>query len=131
MLIFIVICGIVGIKNKGDICRCFLLPRARPFFICIKESQMKTPQFLRRLLSSPAYMDKNSDAYAVAERYLRLLYPGVLAHDELDAALEESISEVESEYEEAGQEINVEDYVELEETIDVRVLMPLGATIGL
>lgn len=78
----------------------------------------------------PAYMDKNSDAYAVAERYLRLLYPGVLAQDELDAALEESISEAESEYEEAGQEINVEDYVELEETIDVRVLMPLGATIG-
>ena len=88
---------------------------------------MKTPQFLRRLLSLPAYMDKNSDAYAVAERYLRLLYPGVLAQDELDAALEESISEVESEYEEAGRQIDVEDYVELEETIDVRVLMPDGA----
>lgn len=37
---------------------------------------MKTPKFLRQLLSSPAYMDKNSNEYAMAEKYLNLLYPG-------------------------------------------------------
>ena len=37
---------------------------------------MKTPQFLRQLMSSSEYMDKNSAAYAMAEKYLNLLYPG-------------------------------------------------------
>ena len=109
---------------------------------------MKTPQFLRRLLTSPAYMDKNSKVYAMAEKYLNLLYPGMLqtdatgrmtepeydmtlgqfrkAQDELDDALEEAKQEAEAEYEEAGRQIDVEDNVELEETIDVRVLMPDG-----
>lgn len=109
---------------------------------------MKTPQFLRKLLSSPAYMDKNSKAYAMAEKYLNLLYPGTTqldatgrmtepeydmtltqfnkAQDALDAALEEAKQEAEAEYEEAGQEIDIDAYVELEETIDVRVLMPFG-----
>ena len=109
---------------------------------------MKTPQFLRQLLSSSEYMDKNSKAYAMAEKYLNLLYPGTAqidatgrmtepeydmtltqfnkAQDALDAALEEAKQEAEAEYEEAGQEIDIDAYVELEETIDVRVLMPLG-----
>lgn len=109
---------------------------------------MKTPEFLRRLMSSPEYMDKNSKVYAMADKYLNLLYPGTVQLDatgrmtepeydmtlqqfnqaqaELDAALEEAKQEAEEEYAEAGQEIDVEDYVELEETIDVRVLMPLG-----
>ncbi|MDE6481412.1 MAG: glycoside hydrolase family protein [Alphaproteobacteria bacterium] len=109
---------------------------------------MKTPQFLRQIMSSPAYMDKNSKAYAMAERYLNLLYPGMAqtdatgrmtepeydmtltqfnkAQDALEAALEAAKQEAEAEYEEAGQEIDIEAYVELEETIDVRVLMPLG-----
>lgn len=111
---------------------------------------MQTPKFLRNLIQSPAYMDKNSDEYAVAEKYLKMLYPGDMtmdatgrmmppeydmtlkqfsvAQDELDAALQEAIAEAEAEYEEAGQDIAVEDYVELEETIDVKVLMPDGRT---
>lgn len=109
---------------------------------------MKTPEFLRQLMSSPAYMDKNSAAYAMAEKYLNLLYPGTAqpdatgrmtepeydmtlaqfnkAQDALEAALEEAKQEAEAEYEEAGQEIDIDAYVELEEAIDVRVLMPLG-----
>ena len=93
-------------------------------------------------------MDKNSKAYAMAERYLNLLYPGAAqldvtgrmtepeydmtleqfneAQDALEAALEEAKQEAEAEYEEAGQEIDIDAYVELEETIDVRVLMPWG-----
>ncbi len=109
---------------------------------------MKTPQFLRRLLSSFEYMDKNSKVYAMAEKYLNLLYPGMVQTDAtgrmtepkydmtleqfrkaqkaLESALEEAIANAEAEYEEAGRRIDVEDYVDLEETIDVRVLMPLG-----
>ena len=109
---------------------------------------MKTPQFLRQLMSSSEYMDKNSAAYAMAEKYLNLLYPGTAqpdatgrmteppydmtlaqfnkAQDALEAALEEAKQEAEAEYEEAGQEIDIDAYVELEEAIDVRVLMPLG-----
>lgn len=109
---------------------------------------MQIPKFLRELMQSPAYMNKNSDAYAMAEKYLKMLYPGALTQDatgrltppeydmtlkqfdaaqaELDAALEEAITEAEAKYEETGQEIDVEDYVELKETIDVKVLMPDG-----
>ena len=109
---------------------------------------MKTPQFLRQLMLSSEYMDKNSAAYAMAEKYLNLLYPGTAqpdatgrmteppydmtlaqfnkAQDALEAALEEAKQEAEAEYEEAGQEIDIDAYVELEEAIDVRVLMPLG-----
>lgn len=32
-------------------------------------------------MSSPAYMDKNSNAYAMAEKYLKMLYPGALPQD--------------------------------------------------
>ena len=109
---------------------------------------MKTPQFLRQLMSSSEYMDKNSKVYAMAEKYLNLLYPGAaqldatgrmtepeydmtleqfrMAQKALESALEEAKQEAEAEYEETGRQIDVEDYVELEETIDVRVLMPLG-----
>ena len=37
---------------------------------------MKTPEFLRALMSSPAYMNKDSAEYAMVERYLKILYPG-------------------------------------------------------
>lgn len=130
----------------------FIVPPRAGFFIYPKESQMKTPEFLRQIMSSPAYMDKNSKAYAMAERYLNLLYPGMAqtdatgrmtepeydmtltqfnkAQDALEAALEAAKQEAEAEYEEAGQEIDVDAYVELEETIDVRVLMPDGRTLS-
>ena len=109
---------------------------------------MQTPQFLRQLMSSSEYMDKNSKVYAMAEKYLNLLYPGTaqpdatgrmtepeydmtleqfrMAQKALESALEEAKQEAEAEYEETGRQIDVEDYVELEETVDVRVLMPDG-----
>ena len=42
---------------------------------------MKTPEFLRQLMSSSEYMDKNSKVYAMAEKYLNLLYPGTAQPD--------------------------------------------------
>lgn len=42
---------------------------------------MKTPKFLRDLITSPEYMDKNSKVYAMAEKYLNLLYPGTAQTD--------------------------------------------------
>ncbi len=42
---------------------------------------MQMPKFLRELMQSPAYMDKNSDTYAMAEKYLKMLYPGALGQD--------------------------------------------------
>lgn len=100
-------------------------------------------------MSSPAYMDKNSDIYAMAERYLKMFYPGMVGMDatgrmkepeydmtleqfnkaqaDMNAALEEAISDAESEYEkETGEPAEFDKYIELEETIDVRVLMPDG-----
>lgn len=109
---------------------------------------MKIPNFLRELINSNEYADKNSDTYVRATKYMNLLYPGQAefdstgkmteppydmtlaqfnkAQDALEAALEEAKQEAEAEYEEAGQEIDIDAYVELEEAIDVRVLMPLG-----
>lgn len=113
---------------------------------------MKIPNFLRELMTSPAYMDKNSAEYATAEQYLKILYPGNIATDasgrmvepeydmtlsefykaqeKLDAALEEAIQEAKDEYmDETGEELSddaIEDSIELEEAIDVHVLMPAG-----
>ena len=109
---------------------------------------MKIPNFLRELINSNEYADKNSDTYVRATKYMNLLYPGQAefdstgkmteppydmtlaqfnkAQDALEVALEEAKQEAEAEYEETGRQIDVEDYVELEETIDVRVLMPDG-----
>lgn len=42
---------------------------------------MKTPEFLRQLMSSPAYMDKNSAEFAKANEYLEKLFPGELQQD--------------------------------------------------
>lgn len=39
---------------------------------------MQIPKFLQELMKLPAYMDKNSDTYAMAEKYLKMLYPGAL-----------------------------------------------------
>ena len=114
---------------------------------------MKMPNFLRALLTSPAYMDKNSTEYAAAERYLKILYPGNVTTDasgrmtdpeydmtlaefhkaqtKLEHELQEAIQEAKDEYmDETGQELSddfIEDHIELKETIDVRVLMPDGS----
>ena len=42
---------------------------------------MQTPKFLRNLLQSNKYWNKNSAAYAMAEKYLNLLYPGTAQPD--------------------------------------------------
>ena len=43
--------------------------------------KMKTPKFLRDLITSPEYVDKNSKVYTMAEKYLNLLYPGTAQTD--------------------------------------------------
>lgn len=114
---------------------------------------MKTPKFLQKLMQSPAYMNRNSKEYVMAEKYLHVLYPGKLIRDAsgrmtapeydmtlaqfkaaqygLNVALDESKTEVEDEYYEAtGRDIDVDSYVELDETIDVRVLMPDGRIVN-
>ena len=111
---------------------------------------MKTPNFLRRLMTSPAYMDKNSAEYAAAERYLKILYPGNVATDasgrmvtpeydmtlaefyEAQAEMEHDLEEAQAEAEEAyldatDKHLNSDACIVLEETIDVRVLMPDGS----
>lgn len=104
---------------------------------------MKLPKFIRELLSSPSYMDKDSNEYVSAERYLRIFFPGVMLPDttgrlmspeydmtldqfnavqsELESSMEEAIEDAESQMDDS---IDVEQFIELEETIDVRVLMP-------
>lgn len=108
------------------------------------------PNFLRELMTSPAYMDKNSNEYVTAEQYLKILYPGNVITDasgrmvepeydmtlaefykvqeKLDTDLEAAIQEAKDEHmDETGEEFSddaITDYIKLEETIDVRVLMP-------
>ena len=98
-------------------------------------------------------MDKNSAEYAAAERYLKMLYPGNITTDasgrmtepeydmtlaefhtaqadldhELEEAIDDAIDEIAAE---TGIVLGTgafEDHITLEETIDVRVLMPDGS----
>ena len=110
---------------------------------------MKTPEFLRQLMSSPAYMDKNSAEFAKANEYLEKLFPGELQQDatgqyiepkydmtyeqfldaqkKFDYDIQNAIQEAEAEAE-AENDILVDysQFVEIDEEIDVRVLMPWG-----
>ncbi len=111
---------------------------------------MKMPNFLRALMTTPAYMDKNSTEYATAEKYLRMLYPGNVTTDasgrmvapeydmtlkefreaqtKMDHELQAVKTNAENEYYNAtGEILDTDAYVKLEENIDVRVLMPGGS----
>ena len=42
---------------------------------------MQTPKFLRKLLQSNSYWDKNSDEFAKANEYMETLFPGKMQMD--------------------------------------------------
>ena len=110
---------------------------------------MKTPNFLRNLLQSNNYWDKNSTEFAIANEYLETLFPGQLqqnatgqyiepkydmtyeqfldAQKKFDDDIQNAIQEAEAEAE-AENDILVDysQFVEIDEEIDVRVLMPWG-----
>ena len=110
---------------------------------------MKTPNFLRNLLQSNNYWDKNSTEFAKANEYLGKLFPGELQQDatgqyiepkydmtyeqfldaqkKFDTEIEEAIQEAEDEMEyETGEIVDLRQFVEVEEEMIVRVLMPWG-----
>lgn len=107
---------------------------------------MKIPIFLRNLLQSNNYWNKNSVEFEKANEYLEKLFPGELRQDAtgqyiepeydmtyeqfltvqktLDDDIQNAIQE--AEVEENGISIDFSQFVEVEEEIDVRVLMPWG-----
>ncbi|MBR2285896.1 MAG: DUF2778 domain-containing protein [Alphaproteobacteria bacterium] len=112
---------------------------------------MQTPKFLRNLLQSNNYWNKNSTEFAKANEYLEKLYPVQLSADlsgrfveppydmtleqfesaqrQFDKDLEDAIHEAEDSVDDANgtaEPIDYDQYVDIEETIDVRVLMPGG-----
>ena len=110
---------------------------------------MQTPKFLRNLLQSNKYWNKNSAEFAKANEYLGKLFPGELQQDatgqyiepkydmtyeqfldaqkKFDDDIQNAIQEAEAEAE-AENDILVDysQFVEIDEEIDVRVLMPWG-----
>lgn len=127
----------------------FILSRPAGFFVAAKGIQMQIPKFLRELINSAEYADKNSDTYVRVTKYMNLLYPGQIEFDEtgkmieppydmtyeqflrvqkeLDEDVQNAIQEAEEEAEEEkGTSVDYSEFVEIEETIDVRVLMPFG-----
>lgn len=110
---------------------------------------MKTPNFLRNLLQSNFYWNKNSAEFAKANGYLETLFPGQLRQDatgqyiepeydmtyeqfldaqkKFDDDIQNAIQEAEEEIEEeTGNAVDCSEFVEIEEEINVRVLMPWG-----
>ena len=117
---------------------------------------MKQPEFLTKLITSPAYTNKNSNEFARATKYMNLLYPGKINFDtsgnmiqpkydmtleqfqtaqfELDSdfesAKQEAEDEIQTEYgqyfENLGVGFDIDDYVIQSETIAVKVLYPSG-----
>lgn len=110
---------------------------------------MQTPKFLRDLLQSNKYWNKNSAEFAKANEYLEKLFPGELQQDatgqyiepkydmtyeqfldaqkKFDDDIQNAIQEAEEEIEaETGNTVNCSEFVEIEEEINVRVLMPWG-----
>ena len=110
---------------------------------------MQTPKFLRNLLQSDNYWNKNSTEFIKANEYLETLFPGKLQKDstgqyiepeydmtyeqfltaqkKLDDDIQNAIQEAEEEIEEeTGNTVDCSQFVEIDEEIDVRVLMPWG-----
>ena len=113
---------------------------------------MQTPKFLRNLLQSNNYWNKNSAEFATANEYLEKLYPGRLTADlsgryvepsydmtleqfeeaqqKFDEDIEDAIHDAEEEEEENNPDLpeptDFSQFVSIEETIDVRVLIPNG-----
>lgn len=110
---------------------------------------MQTPKFLRNLLQSNNYWDKDSTEFAKANEYLATLFPGQLHKDatgqyiepeydmtyeqflntqkKFDNDIQNAIQEAEEVVvEETGYVVDYSKFVEIEEEINVRVLMPWG-----
>ena len=127
----------------------FFIDRFMRAFSFNKGDFMKTPNFLRNLLQSNNYWDKNSTEFAKANEYLGKLFPGELQQDatgqyiepkydmtyeqfldaqkKFDDDIQNAIQEAEEEIEEeTGNTVDCSEFVEIEEEINVRVLMPWG-----
>ena len=110
---------------------------------------MKTPNFIRNLLQSNNYWDKNSAEFTKANEYLEILFPGQLQKDstgqyiepeydmtyeqflnaqkKFDDDIQNAIQEAEAEAEaENAVLVDYSQFVDIDEEIDVRVLMPWG-----
>ena len=117
---------------------------------------MKQPDFLAKLITSPAYANKHSDEFARANKYMNLLYPGKINFDtsgnmiqpQYDMTLEQFQTaqfELDSDFENAKQEaedaiqteygeyfdnlgidFDIDNYVIQSETIAAKVLYPAG-----
>lgn len=117
---------------------------------------MKQPGFLAKLITSPAYANKNSNEFARANKYMNLLYPGKINFDtsgnmiqpQYDMTLEQFQTaqfELDSDFENAKQEaedaiqteygeyfdnlgidFDIDNYVIQSEAIAVKVLYPSG-----
>ncbi len=110
---------------------------------------MKIPKFLRDLLQSNNYWNKDSAEFAKANEYLEKLFPGELKRDatgqyiepkydmtyeqfldaqkKFDEDIENAIQVAEKEIEnKTGKLIDCSQFVEIEETIYTMVLMPWG-----
>ena len=143
-------CDIMLSTSKAHLCHFLLLLLAFcGLFLFNKGDFMKTPNFLRNLLQSNNYWDKNSTEFAKANEYLGKLFPGELQQDatgqyiepkydmtyeqfldaqkKFDTEIEEAIQEAEDEIEqETGKVVDCSEFVEIEEEMIVRVLMPWG-----
>ena len=110
---------------------------------------MQTPKFLRNLLQSNNYWNKDSTEFTKANEYLETLFPGQLQKDitgqyiepkydmtyeqflsaqkKFDDDIQNAIQEAEDEIEEeTGNMVDCSQFVKTEEEIDIRVLMPWG-----
>jgi len=117
---------------------------------------MKRPEFLTKLITSPAYTNKNSNEFARATQYMNLLYPGKINFDisgamiqpkydmtleqfqtaqfklnsDFESAKQEAEDEIQTEYgeyfENMGIDFDIDNYVIQSEVIAVKVLYPSG-----
>ena len=124
------------------------------FYLQQKETNMNRPEFLTKIITSPAYADKNSDEFARATQYINLLYPGKINFDisgamiqpkydmtleqfqtaqfkldsDFESAKQEAEDEIQTEYgeyfENLGIDFDIDNYVIQPEIIAVKVLYP-------
>ena len=136
-------------STEGILPSFFVLPRHVRAFLFSKGDIMQIPKFLRNLLQSNNYWNKDSAEFAKANEYLETLFPGQLQQDatgqyiepkydrtyeqfldaqkKFDDDIQNAIQEAEAEAE-AGNAVLVDysQFVDIDEEIDVRVLMPWG-----
>ena len=107
---------------------------------------MRTPKFLRDMLQSNNYWDKNSAEFAKANEYLAKLFPGQLQQDLTGQYVEPQYDMTYEQFLEAQKKLdddiymavqeaandsddditNFAQFIEMAEEIEVRVLMPWG-----